>query len=153
VTTLERNSYTEHDIRRGLTELALAAGNSRLASKRLEATHGAQVPHRTLHAWKTETHTALYEQLRTEILPKVNETIAAEADALALAYAQKEAEAIEGLTFDDVKPADRAAIVRNLATAKAINIDKSQLLRGKPTSITEHRDMTEALRALQLMGV
>jgi hypothetical protein len=43
--------------------------------------------------------------------------------------------------------------LRNVETAKAINVDKSALLRGRPTQIVERRDAAELLRKLQATGV
>jgi hypothetical protein len=66
-----------------------------------------------------------------------------------------EAEIVEKLwdSLNDLKPAELANALRNVGVSKAINLDKAQLMRGKPTEIVERRDADQLIRTLQAAGV
>ena len=140
--------YVEEDIERGLTMLALCGGNWRRAGERLRE-QGFDIPPKTLESWKRQTHTQRYEETRARLLPRIQEKIAAEAEDLAIAYAETERQALEAFDLSSLSPKDAAGAIRNLATAKAINVDKAQLMRGNPTQIVEKRDAGEILSKLK----
>jgi hypothetical protein len=48
---------------------------------------------------------------------------------------------------------DPATVARNLADVMAKSVDKRLSLQGRPTQITEHRDVNEIVRALEGMKV
>lgn len=143
-----QRSYDAEQVEAGLQALAIADGNHRLAH-RLLAENNTDIPAGTLYEWKT-THAERYEQIRADVLPKIRERMAAESEELAIAYAQLEREAIELLKpkLNDLRPNELAGVQRNLATSRAISVDKASVLRGMPTEITEHRNADELLRKL-----
>jgi hypothetical protein len=49
--------------------------------------------------------------------------------------------------------ADPATVARSLADVMAKSVDKRLALQGRPTQITEHRDVNEIVRALEGMKV
>jgi hypothetical protein len=52
----------------------------------------------------------------------------------------------------DLAPRDTAGAIRNVSVAKAVNIDKASVIRGRPTEIAAEADVTELLRALNSFG-
>jgi hypothetical protein len=145
-----RRDYSEEEIERGLVEMVLAGGNYRKAASQLAA-RGFDMPPDTLWAWKRSTHRERYLETRARLLPRIQEQIAEEAEDLAHDYAEVERSTLLAFASkaDTLEAKDAAGAVRNLATAKAINIDKAQLLRGQPTQIVERRSGEEILEQLR----
>jgi hypothetical protein len=150
-----KRSYTAEQVEAGLQALAIADGNHRLAS-RLLAEHEQDIPAATLYHWKIDK-AADYEQIKATILPQIREKMAAESEALAVAYAHMERETLERLNarIDELKPGELAQVATRIATSRGISVDKASVLRGMPTEITEHRNADELLRKLstQLPGL
>ena len=48
-----------------------------------------------------------------------------------------------------LSPRDTAGAIRNVIVAKAVNIDKASLIRGRPTEIRATADITDLLRGLK----
>jgi hypothetical protein len=46
-----------------------------------------------------------------------------------------------------------AGALRNVAVTKAVNIDKASVIRGRPTELRAHIDVTDILRRLSAQGV
>lgn len=61
-----------------------------------------------------------------------------------------EAAPIDGVRID---AKDLSQVVKNIGIPKGIAIDKSLVLRGDPTSITEHRGVLEAAKGLKRLGL
>lgn len=141
--------YTEDEIERALIAVAVCAGNTHRAHREL-AKRGYKIPRPTLDVWATRLHAERYQRIATEVVPKIHERIAIEAEDLAQAYADIERTALERLskTLDELEPKDVATAIRNLATSRGISIDKAALLRGRPTQIIEHRDPADIAREL-----
>lgn len=139
-----KRSYTEEEQERGLLELALCAGNVRLASKK------TGIPHQTLENWKSHTNTERYERIQADIVPRLHARLAAEAErnALDAMDAQQLALAVtrQQLANGDIK--DASGATRNLATTAGIMTDKAALLRGRPTAIIEQRSPDEILNSM-----
>lgn len=116
------------EIERGLTALILAGSSTK-------ASEACGISADTLRTWKRD-HREQYDRLCESIEPQVVKKIAAEAENLAIRIADREAKIIASL--DDTKIAeleakDLAATLRNLSTAKALQIDKlSSPLRERP---------------------
>jgi hypothetical protein len=89
------------------------------------------------------------------MLPRIGERTARRFEALAEAEAEVEELMAERLRKEhgQIPPRDLAGAMRNTGVAKAVNVDKSQLLRGNPTQITENRDVDGILRKLAGAGL
>ena len=137
-------------VEKGLTVLALCSGNTRKAARELEKA-GSRIPRTTLRMWATETHAADYSRIEAQVLPTVYGNIAAECEDIARSMVTAERELLERVsdTAGELKPAEAAGALRNLSTAKAINLDKAGVIRGRPTEIREDRTMVEVLRSLE----
>jgi len=142
--------YTTEDVTLGLTQLALCNGNHAHAHDDLAA-QGYDIPAETLRSWANNTHTAQYEQIRSELVPRIHAKIASlhednartalEAQALAIQLTHQQ------LASGQVK--QPSTIARDLGTVVGIATDKANLQRGRPTTITEHRDIAGILRSLE----
>lgn len=133
-------SYTEQEIRDGLTEMALSGGNSRLASRRLKV-RGLSIPHQTLQSWVSKTQLERYDEVRREVVPRVHARIAAEHEDLARLEAEAERKALEVFLSkaENMSAAEASTAGRNWAVTRGISTDKANTMRGKPTGIVEHR--------------
>jgi hypothetical protein len=147
-------AYSEEEIERGLVEVAMCAGNTRRAHRQLEA-RGLTIPRETLKDWTTRHHLARYEEVRLEVLPRVHAKLAQESEDLAREYAAAEHAALDRFRAElpNLRAADAASAVRNLATSRGISLDKAHVLRGRPSSIVERRDPAEIVDALARLGV
>ncbi len=150
--SLSRQGYTEEEIDRGLTELALCGGNARRASRQL-AQRGYHFRHPTLYKWLT-LHADRYEAVRREILPRIREVIATQSEDLAREYGFTEAELLERLRekMDELKPDQLGNTIRNVATSRGIATDKANVMRDRPTEIREVRSADDILRSGRRWG-
>jgi hypothetical protein len=132
--------YTEEQIDRALTEVALCGGNTHHAARNLKAA-GMPVPRRTLRTWVERTQVERYLRLRAELVPRIHAKIAQECEDSAELAGQLERRMLAklGEDFEKLPPRDQPGAIRNVATVKGINVDKAALLRGQPTEIVEHR--------------
>lgn len=144
--------YLPDEVDQALLALIATGDNATRALDLLKQAGVENVPSRaTLRKWADSLHADRYVTLQTEQAPKIAERIAGQAEGLALVYNALEAEIAERLKNEvkNLKPADLSGAVRNIATAKALQIDKiSSPLRGRPSSIVEHRDPKQAAQAL-----
>jgi hypothetical protein len=148
-TNARKSRYSQEEIDVALSVLAFHCGNARKASEALEA-QGRRVPESTLKLWRSDLYADRYRQIEEEELPRRYgrtaerfESIVESATGLEEALLEKQARELDDLPTRDVPGA-----LRNVATAKAINVDKSLLLRGRPTEITATADVTELLKGL-----
>jgi transposase-like protein len=143
---------TKRRIRREYTDEQKEQALARLAVQPNCAAVGRElgIPKATLLLWK-KTYATRYEEIRSEILPRIQAKMAVDAEDAALRQAELEAILEEQLLrgVADLSPKDAAGALRNVSTAKAINVDKSQLLRGNPTAIVETRDASDIARSIR----
>ncbi len=145
------SSYTKEDVDRALTAIALYGGSSRRAARYLND-NGHPIPRETIDRWARISHTARYDEIRNHQAPLIAERIASEAEAVAL-----RASRIEHMIIDRIEeqlpniPAEKLPeTLRNITTTKSLNVDKvASPLRGRPSRITEVRDVSDILRSLE----
>jgi hypothetical protein len=145
----------KHDletIERGLVEMVAANGNATLASERLKV-GGVTVSKRTLHRWK-EQNEERYESIRSDLLPKLNAYAAELHRNTALRIGSANEKLIDQLeeTYKDIPARDLPGAIRNASTAKAVEVDKAQLLAGEPTQRVDSRSVRDILRGLKAKG-
>lgn len=92
--------YGTHEIDQGLIAMIYHGGNSVKAGESLKG-QGLNVSDRTLRNWIHE-HTDRYEALKAEYAPQIAARIAAEAEALAVQYANTERKALERLDGEKI---------------------------------------------------
>ena len=128
--------YTDQEVEQGLFALAMASGNTRRASAMLQK-RGLRVPHTTLDTWKHRTHPERYERIKQDAYPRIAEQMAEDMEALFAAEVELEWELVAKFREElaNLKPADVAGALRNIGVTKALNVDKSAPLRGRPNQI------------------
>lgn len=109
----------------------------------------------TLRDWTSRKHAERYEEISANLRANVDQRLVDRFTANAQQAAEVTTLATEKtrelLESDDVKGASYASSAgRNLATIFGIAVDKSRVIEGKPTVITQHdgRDLDDILRSL-----
>ena len=136
-----------------LTTLALCNGNASEARRQLKEA-GLSTTVRTVMRVR-DRHPDLYRQRRAELAPVIEEGLAAdlldnaaEATATVRSLIAETRRRLEEGTLDE--PA-RAA--RELSQVTTQSVDKRLAIQGRPTQITEVRDVAEIIRALEGRGI
>jgi hypothetical protein len=108
------------------------------------------IPRSTLKSWATEIHAERYKQIDNELLPAIYDRIAERSEALAEDAADLEEQLLRQVkrTVNGMRPDQAAGALRNVSVAKAVNLDKASVIRGRPTQITAHADVTDLLKSL-----
>jgi transposase-like protein len=121
----------------GLIALIVCGNNAERASQEL-AENGHQIAPRTLRDWRNKHHDR-YEELRRHVAPKVMEEVADDSAALLRRLIRMENAALDRLEAEipEMKGADAARALQQLAVSKGINTEKVLLVRGQPTQIIE----------------
>lgn len=146
--------HTQTDIDQALFELVHSQDNAQAASEALSDA-GLIVSPKQITQWKRDLPDR-YERARESLTT----VLAAKAEDLALKYGQAEMLAVD-LTLqqleraknserveDSIDARDLSVIGKNLATARGISTQNANLMRGRPTTITENRDSQAILREL-----
>ncbi len=133
-------SYSLERIEEGLTALVFSAGNQTEASRR------TGVPRKTLDGWQAR-YPERYEELRDKYGHEIEERVMRDARDLAAGISQTERLAVQRINERLEKDEDNqpATTLQRLSTSKAINIDKTLLLDGRPNVIVEQRTVSEIL--------
>jgi hypothetical protein len=150
---IRKPRYSAQEIERALMYIALYDSQAK-AHQALEE-HGHKPPCRqTLSDW-TRSHAGRLAELERDIVPKRRELMARihERDAL------QQAEIVQKLNqrlldnVDRVPVRDLAGAINRIDTSRAINVDKAALLRGMPTTITQHTSAEDILKRLAAQGL
>ena len=148
--------HTAEQIEQALVAIALESGNVGRARAKLEeaGTFGGKVPPRSTMARWPETYADRYAEIRADVAPKLKAKLADTHTDLAERLAALEHSTIDELEQElrELSGKDKAALLRNVAIAGAVHVDKAQLLKGEATQIVK-RELPELLRALQAKGV
>jgi hypothetical protein len=144
--------HTPATIETALIMLALAGDSPTKATAMLK--HGGiKVSRAALAEWR-DADPERWSRIRENAAARIERDVAHTARALAIDYAQLEAEAIAEtrlkLASGDTR--DPSTVARNAAVGKGINVDKLLLLEGRPTAITEQRSADDVLRGLAAKG-
>jgi hypothetical protein len=152
-----RAKHTAEEIEAALTVLALESGNLGRARKRLvELKLFDRVPPASTFARWPDTYKDRYAEIRAEVAPKIKARLADTHTDLAERLAALEHSTIDELEQEiaELSGKDKAALLRNVAIAGAVHVDKAALLNGDPTSIhLNKRELPEIFRALAAKGV
>lgn len=145
---MARTTYDEETVRLAMTQVALCAGNCRDASQRMSEL-GAPVPQATIKAW-TSSRQSLLDELRAEVIPKINQRIARRAEDLAERYARIEEAMAQRLEdeLDSLQPKELSRSIKDVAISRGISTEKALLMRNQPMALERHQSAQELLRAL-----
>jgi hypothetical protein len=144
-TQLERG-YTREEVTRCLTVLAFCNGRPGTAIRELKRM-GATCPTQpTLKKWR-ERHADIYE----DAVSRLDEAVIPELDEAVRSQIIFQKQAYDRLldNIDEMELGQLSNAARNAAVGSSIGIEKSQLLRGQPTQITEQRDPAKLIKELQ----
>lgn len=143
----------EKAVENGLLALVACNGRCRKAEALLQARGVWNINAKQLYEWKNGTHAAKYQELREKHAPDLEKRLSAglrDTAMLASEGMQKAVlKAMEGLK-DDKDPSKTAA---NLATVADKTTRNMLGLEGRPTSITETRNVNEILRSWAERGI
>lgn len=144
--------YKPEEIDRGLMELCIH-GDAKGAAQALKR-DGITIAERTLQDWRHSRAERLAE-IEQQVVAPTRERLARLSEQRAIQQDEVERVLTEQLLRlrHALKPGELAGAVRNISTAKAINVDKSSLLRGMPTEIRETRNADEILKRWQAAGL
>lgn len=147
-----RRRYTSQEKEIAYSAIALADGNCALASRELEA-GGLTIPAATLRDWRCE-HPEEVDAARIKNAPFMEEKRIARLEAVATKAVDVTDRLLDRTleTSGELSPKDLPGALRNTAVAGAALIDKTQLLKQRPTSIISH-DYSSAVKGLERMGL
>jgi hypothetical protein len=147
------NDKSEEDVIAGMMAV-IGSANYPEAAEKLRA-DGRDIHEETLRRWCKETHVARFEQMREEWGPKIEAQLASNLLDNARLAAATERLAIEAAkaSLENKTAREPAKIARDISQVKAQAIDKRLALQGRPTQITERRDINEIVKALVGMKV
>lgn len=146
--------WPEEHIAAGLMAMIAWAGNASAASRYLKSEKDLLISPGVLSAWKTQ-HAIRYDELREQYAGQMESNLAHEFRDVARLAVDVQRLALEKATArmlagDEHDPARVAA---NAARVAQSNTDKLLSLTGRPTQITETRNLGEILRSLAAKGV
>lgn len=142
--------YDQEDVDRGLTELALCAGNSTQAARRLKE-QGHEITRSSLERWRLYDKTDRYEEIRRQVVPRILDGIAAEAEDVIRTASSLELKLLTQLhdQADAGEIKDPSSALQKASVAKGINLTHLMPLRNKPSQIVEYRHAEDILREIE----
>ena len=155
----KQRDYDLEEIERGLRAVAVAGGNTRLASRRLKEMHGLDIPASTLRRWVESVHADRYAEVRVEEAERVQRLAASEFEDLgrrAMRITHKGLDRLEN-EMDDLPLRDVPAAVRNVATVAGISQSNVQMTRERPVitrttaTISEAPEIIKRLEAMKIL--
>jgi hypothetical protein len=149
------DKFTEDDVNAALRALVLSGGDVSKTVELLADDNGLLVSHDQLRYWRDVAFTTRYYAIRKELGTEVGEQVAGRAMESAIAADEAEklfiSQAVERVA--DMSPDKLPSAARDMAQVKANNIEKSRLLRDRPTEIKEVRDTGAILDELRRLGI
>ena len=141
--------FTEEEITTGLMAIIAWAGNASAASRYLKAEKGLSISAVALNGWKT-AHVVRYDELREKYAGQLEANLANEMRDVARLAMDVQRLALEQtkVRLETGKDNDPARSAANAATVTQKMTDKLLSLTGRPTQITETRNLDEILRSL-----
>ena len=146
--------HTDDEVNLALKLVVLNGGRLKNTSEQLEE-EGFVISRNTLRDWRDKAFPRRYAQIRHELGKDVTEEMAGRALERALEADNAEKAYIEA-AVKRLAEVDATHLAKNalaLANAKSNNIQASQLLRDRPTQITETRSVDDLVGVLERLGV
>lgn len=144
-----------HDDEVNLALKLIVLSNNRLSDVQEQlAEQGLTIHRNTLREWRERQFPRRYAQIRKDLGREINEEVAGRALERALEADDAERKYIQEAVarIGEVDANHLAKNALSLATAKATNVEKAQLLRGLPTE-RKQVDVEEAISTLERFGV
>lgn len=151
-TTTRGHEFTQDEIDRALTALALNSGNSYRAREalKLDSTLERLPSDRVLRQWKAK-HATRYHEIRTKRAPDIEAAAVQDYRAIVAATNEAHLELVEHARdgIEDLTAYEASAAAKNLAIAGGVAADKLLVFTDRPNQITERRDPEQILRQLE----
>ncbi len=147
VTYLPEEKVPAVKIDQGLMALVLCGGRAK------EAAQHVGVTERTLNRWKQD-NPGRYLEIQRDKGAEIEAMALDSLRAFVVASEHVKVVALEKTLeyLESGKPRDPSAVLRNVATSQGLAISKLLELSGRPTSVTEHRNLDELLARLKHLG-
>jgi len=159
--TALRRTYAPEHIERGLWAIAVSGGSPTKAARLLEEEEffpfGAEegpIPRASLEYWKKVSHRNRYAQILKDKSDKIDDVIAENAQALSLAIASAEDQALKR-TIGGISMAngiEASQILFNLSRVKGIQNDIAGGIRDRPAQAERDKSLKEIARSLESLG-
>jgi hypothetical protein len=134
--------------------LLVMSGKPKKAVEQLEEAGYSNIGSEQLRKWRDNQFPRRYAQLRQDLSSDVGENLAGQMLERALESDEVEKKFIReaAAKVGSVPPAHLAKSILALAQSKAQNVEKSELLRGRPTDRVEV-DINASIQVLERLGV
>lgn len=151
----KHNPFTAEEIETCLFALVAWAGNSKAAADYLKSEKGINISQPTLHSWKSGRHSIRYDEIREKHSQEMEARLAHEMRDVAMLAtdAARTAVTIAKANLESGSEKDPARASANLIRVAQSSTDKLLSLTGRPSQITESRNVGEILRSLAAKGV
>lgn len=148
-------NFTIEDVELALRVLAYNGTAYTTASKILEEDHQLSVHTSTLKRWVTSHFANKYAQIQEALDQEISQKLSGELGDVALQAVSVQKKVIETLSSNihDLETKDLSSTAKNLSSVINPAIEKTQLLRGKPTQRTETKDAEKIIAKLAEMGL
>lgn len=145
--------YAEDEVNAALTLLATNGGRPTITSEQLKE-EGIKVSREVLASWRDKQFPRRYHEIRQQLGKAISEDLADRATETAIEANQATREYVQQAVerMSEVDANHLAKNAQSLAMVMAQNIEKAELLRGKPTEIKKI-DLEDALSTLEGLGV
>lgn len=157
----ELQNFTAEDVTFALQLLAYNNTRFRPTSAQLETDYGISIHPNTLRKWVSSLFVEKYVEIQNQLANKLNEKIgntlvdatdkAIQAQHIALDETINKLE--DSDVIKDMTPAGLSLTAKNMSDVASKNIEKTQLIREKPTAIVSHKNPDEALKILEELGL
>lgn len=147
--------FTIEDVELALRILAYNGTSYTTASKILDEDYQLSVHTSTLKRWVTSHFANKYAQIQEALDQEISQKLSGKLGDVALQAVGVQKKVIEELSSNihDLETKDLSVTAKNLSSVINPAIEKTQLLRGKPTQRTETKDAEKIITKLAEMGL
>lgn len=147
-----RSPHGPQTVDTALLAIAMTGGGI-LAAQKLLKPKGIDIPRSTLETWP-HIYPNRYRDIAERHKSAIEGEIVASVRSLALraSHVAQRALELEEQRIESGEIHDAAASLRNIATTVGIAVDKTLLIEGRPTQITEQRTTDDVLAGLRDKG-
>lgn len=147
-------NYEPDTVDMALLQLVLNDYNVTKTCRDLEAHAGVKIPRKTLSEWR-DRYPRRLQFHATQSARELEERIVTKQRAIASAALDVVQDAIEKeakrVQAGDVR--DMSATARNMSVVHAVNLDKLNVMTGRPSAIVEHKRPEQIIQRLAELGV
>lgn len=147
--------FTIEDVELALRVLAYHGTSYSKVSAILEKEYSLAVHSSTLKRWASVQFANKYAEIQQQLDTEISNKLSGELTDIAIQATDLQKEVINNLSqnLSDLETKDLAHTAKNLSSVINPAIEKTQLLRGKPTQRTESKDAEKIIAKLAEMGL